>query len=59
MQRGVELATPFLIFFDVKTVQLHGNTLCTDTGVKCEHKVWGITVEFWTVWPLIEKRRVN
>lgn len=22
-------------------------------------QVWGITVEFWTVWPLIEKRRVN
>lgn len=29
------------------------------TGVKCEHKVWGITVEFWTVWPLIEKKRVK
>lgn len=27
--------------------------------MRCEHKVWGITVEFWTVWPLIEKRRVN
>lgn len=29
-------------------------------GVKCKNiKVGGFTVEFWTVWPLIEKKRVK
>ena len=58
MENVVELVT-LVDISDVKNCAVTWKYCVERHWVKCEHKVRGITVEFWTVWPLIEKRRVQ